>query len=41
MRDHKSPLHDSLQKAASELIMEEERQYCGQGNEEGEAGAER
>lgn len=34
--EHKSPLHDSLQRVASELAME-----WGQGNKEGEAGAER
>lgn len=32
VREHKGPLHDSFQRAASELVMEQrERQYRGQG----------
>lgn len=42
VREFKSPLHDSLQRAASELIIEErQRPECRRRDEEGEAGAER
>lgn len=42
MTEHRSPLRDSFQRAASELVMDErERGSDGDGNEEGEARADR